>query len=574
MDQSDALTDWILANPTISTLVGLGLLALTWLWVHLGTRGDPPGKVGKPRQPVRTEGYRPDGAVFIPLELGPVVIDLQPGIRDTLHVGIGGTTGLGKSASVLSLFDLPIGILVCALDNTGPITGKVRSLPDGVEWTNDPAWGVGLDILQGPPRLVSEGLVAGYTARTSQDTGKYRRFARMRLWSAIEQLDAWGIERNLPDLVLALGQRSGEVEIDRACRDWAGQLTTLAKTLGPALGSDLDLVAAMRQRKKVLLRLNRFLSPEDAPMLGGMLLVHTRRAAEEAGVPFVIVVEEAGQLGQYQAQISALAQAGRDRGTPLVIISQNLSLLPLEVRNNASVWVSFAQEDEAELRFAGHKMRLKPEQLEREAFPDLGKGWCYVRAPGVPTTLVHVRKASSASPRRRVSVADAVAANVRTPENGHSRVEIIELERMQRPGLPAPGADMLDLLERVYRDGECERWSGKHDRAGHKVACTKECEDKEHADGCYGLVWWPLEEPRLDPKTGKLKTHEWQRVHRVRWRLSYGPIPLGDDGRPLTVDHRRTCPKDCSRLDHLVDLCTGSENSRRRWRVRGVSRTP
>src|SRR5712671_1741923 len=70
MAEPDALTDWILANPTISTLVGLGLLGVAWLWVHLGTRGEPPGKVGKPLPAVRTEGYRPDGAVFIPLELG------------------------------------------------------------------------------------------------------------------------------------------------------------------------------------------------------------------------------------------------------------------------------------------------------------------------------------------------------------------------------------------------------------------------------------------------------------------------------------------------------------------------
>jgi hypothetical protein len=75
-------------------------------------------------------------------------------------------------------------------------------------------------------------------------------------------------------------------------------------------------------------------------------------------------------------------------------------------------------------------------------------------------------------------------------------------------------------------------------------------------------VWWPLAEPT------ETRTHEWQRVHRVRWRMAYGPIPLDPvSGKPLTIDHRRTCPKDCSKLEHLNGPTSRSENSKRSWRV-------
>ena len=40
-------------------------------------------------------------------------------------------------------------------------------------------------------------------------------------------------------------------------------------------------------------------------------------------------------------------------------------------------------------------------------------------------------------------------------------------------------------------------------------------------------------------------------------------------GKKLTLDHRRTCPKDCSELTHL-QVVSRPENSRRRWRVVGV----
>jgi hypothetical protein len=62
-------------------------------------------------------------------------------------------------------------------------------------------------------------------------------------------------------------------------------------------------------------------------------------------------------------------------------------------------------------------------------------------------------------------------------------------------------------------------------------------------------------------------------AHRVVWRRVYGPIPNGEDGKPLTVDHRCGVTL-CQRPDHLEPV-TKAENTRRmqarrrRERLRG-----
>lgn len=343
--------------------------------------------------PVPTRKIRPRHRPYIPLVLGTVTIDLQPTIDGTIHTAIAGTSGKGKSTTVLQLLELEIGVLVIALDNTKPIRRAVREL-DGIEWTNEPDWPIGLDFLAGDPQVVAEVLVEGWTQTSTGDTKKWRSMAQDRMWSALIEMDHQGIRRNIPDLVAALWVKTGDGEVDRACRDWAGRLMRLQRVMGNSLGSGLDLVEAMRHQKKVLLRLNPYIHPKEAPMIGGMLLVHARRVAQEAGVPFVLIIEEAGQLDDYQEEIEPLAQAARDRGCPIILLTQNLSVLPIKVTNNVSVWISYAQEIQKEMRVAAERLRLEPEHLEIEMFPGKGEqqgiGWCYVRAPGVPTSLVHI----------------------------------------------------------------------------------------------------------------------------------------------------------------------------------------
>jgi hypothetical protein len=463
------------ANPLLvgAAFVGLWLVLVVLLRPRAGA-------AGKALPPISTRGVRPRGPVYIPLELGKVTIDLQPTATETVHVVIGGSTRTGKSTSVLPLFDLDIGVLCIALDISVPIEAKIRAL-GGIVWTNDPdECRIGLDILSGPARIASEGLVAGFP-KAAGNIGDYQRSAREVIWSGMDRMDAEGIDRSLPDIILALLRPMSDSEAARACRSWARKLANLYRIIGPTLGTDLDVVRAMRDRQKVLLKLNHFLSPDDSPFLAGMLLVLARRVMEQAGVPFVLIVEEAGQAAIAQGHLAPIAQAGAARGAPTVILTQNMSTLPLEVRNNLAVTVSFAQEDATEQRAAAARLELVPEQLRRSAFPDKGVGWCYVRAPGLPTTLAHVKQQRPLKPAPSpLLVGPSSGPSVRTVDGVWDVVERGQLDGWQPwpltlpDGTPnysedipeAPPAwvgtdrDMLRMWAQCVRTGRpCPLWS-------------------------------------------------------------------------------------------------------------------
>lgn len=462
----------------------------------------------------------------IPWKLGNLTVDLRGGSH-TIHAVVAGMSGTGKSTAVLSLLQGEMPALVVAFDNSRPI----RELFEAYGWTIwQPGGNIGWNILSGSPQVVSEVLTAGF-ARTDADTGYNRGLAQMRLWETLEDLDAMGEQRTLTALVDALERPGKNPDDTRACRTWANRFNRIAKSLGASLGNDLDLSECMRRGEKVLILPNRFLSPEDAPIIGGIALVQARRVAQEVG-NFLIVVEEAGQAGNRQVEMNALAQAGRDRGCPLIVLTQNMAKLPEEVVNNVKVWVSFAQESKREVTFAADRLRVDPELLQVETMPT---GYAWIRSPEHASTRQRLNLPRS--PKR-----DTLPLELRDTPVGHKpRViirEVLPTPVVGLPALPPPTGLNAVLAAGLYRDGECERWRGDHNDRG------------------YGRV--------------RLPDGRREYVHRLRWELAYGPIPLAADGMRMTIDHRRTCAKDCSRLDHL-EMVTRQVNSERRWRVRGVA---
>lgn len=541
---------WILIALAISFFV---LLLVVASMIESSDRERIRPKAGTATRPeVRTRGSRPKRA-YVPLVLGNVTVDLQPGLNDVLQVAIGGTTRLGKSTAVVNLFDLGIGVLTVALDDTVPLSKKVRSLADGTEWTSDPSSPIGLDLLDGPAQIAAEVMVGGFGL---VGTGKWQRIARDRLWEAMNMLDNRHEPRSLPALAAALMiPVPGNSEATRACRDWAERLIGLSRTLGPALGHDLNLVDAMRSQRKVLLRMNHFLSPLDAPMLGGILLVKARMVAASAGVPFVLIVEEAGQMAHYQQEIAPLTQAGGARGVSVVLITQNLSLLPLPVTNNISVWVTFAQEDDKELRFAANKMRLDPEQLHREAFPSngdkytQGRGWCYVRAPGVPTTLVRIKEQKPKVPERIEKVP------VLVPYRESARYELRQLDGWHPtpPALPAPTVRREPLPWWVGTDPDRRRAWGMMRRADEPAQMWHP--DRGFSEGTPCLVWTgSMTEGRpkmkLNGATPTVYRLTWEWAHVKKIKPSY------------EIDHLCGNPGCCD-PEHCEEV-TSQENIRRR----------
>jgi hypothetical protein len=450
VDRLALLILWLWREPAwgkpLLLVLALVVVVIFVIWLHAMDSIDQERlRRGRQEQtkalaPVPTKGYRPRGAVFIPFEIGGVTIDLQPRATETVHVLVAGTSRTGKSTSVLPLFDLPIGVLCIALD-VSPIEEKVLSV-GGKRWTNDPAeCNFGLNLLGGASMFASEGLVAGFP-KSEGNIGDWQRAAREVIWDGMDLMDSMGVERSIPAVVATLMQPMRDQELARVCRAWARKLQNLNRIMGATLGSDLDLVDAMRRGDKVICRLNRFLSPDDAPFIAGLLFVHGRRVMQEANVPFIFVVEEAGQAALAQSHMSPMAQAGAARGVALVAITQNASKLPIEVRNNFHVTVGFAQEDKHERDVIADRLELEADHLRRSAFPDNGVGWAYVRAPGVDTRLVHVRK--YAPDRQAAGLSRKVVGNGhRNGERGNGHEPVVngvwrEVDGWQ-PWVPALG---------------------------------------------------------------------------------------------------------------------------------------
>ncbi len=467
----------------------------------------------------------------IPWQLGNITVDLRGG-HHTIHAVVAGMSGTGKSTAVVPLIQAVDRALVVAFDNSRPI----RDLFEAQGWTIwQPGGDIGWDILSGSAQVVSEALTAGF-ARSDADTGYNRGLAQMRLWHALDDLDEAQQPRTLDALVSALKRNGANPDDTRACRTWANRFERIAMSLGPSLGADMDLSECMRNNEKVLILPNRFLSPEDAPIIGGIALVQARRVAQEVG-DFLLVVEEAGQAGARQVEMNALAQAGRDRGCPLVVLTQNMAKLPEEVVNNVKVWISFAQESKREVAFAAEHLRILPEDVQLENMPT---GYAWVRSPEHRPTRVKLRLPKFA--RREVVL--PIPTEYGEPAYRRRRTIVREIrQEVVLPALPSPGLKEQKLLEQIDRtQGECWLWTGSLSRDG------------------YGLVRWTYADGR--PANNRP-------AHQVVWEVINGrPFPVDETGRIMDWDHRRTCPRHCVYPGHGEPV-TRSENVKRMHRTRG-----
>jgi hypothetical protein len=293
----------------------------------------------------------------------------------------------------------------------------------------------------------------------------------------------------------------------------------------------------MRRNEKVLILPNRFLSPEDAPIIGGIALVQARRVAQEVG-NFLLVVEEAGQAGHRQIEMNALAQAGRDRGCPLVVLTQNMAKLPEEVVNNVKVWISFAQESRREVAFAAEHLRIDPELVQLENMPT---GVAWVRSPDHQPTRVKIKLPKLQ--RRDLVVTDPTEYGVPPKQGRRTVVREIRDAEPETLALPMPELRVRELLSKIDRSqGECWLWTGSVDKDG------------------YGIQYWTYADGRRPNN---------RRAHQVVWEVVNGcPFPTDETGRVMDWDHRRSCARHCVNPHHGEPV-SRSVNVQRMHRTRG-----
>jgi hypothetical protein len=490
-----------------------------------------------------------------------------------------GPTGAGKSASVATVrLDGARPTLCVTPDTSDPLREKADFIWTACESTDTP-----INFLMGEPTEVAERLTEVFR---SGGNGVWKRIARRATAQVIRDID----ESKQPRTLKLIGERlaqavRGDRELRTACAGWVERFLDLADQFGDSVGPDgIDLVDLLRHDPPLVIVLDNdaFEHPgltEDIVALG---LSEAKRCARRLPKGFRLVFEEAGQLGERIELAMPFFRAGRRRRITVDVLTQAETDLKYKgndaITSNIATRVYFAQDLESLQKAAADRLGLDHSELDPAKMRDF-TAWI---GHGRIRRLVRFPK-----PQKRVK---SVAVTVpHTPTDIRKRTVMADYPQLEGaealPMLPPPGREYAELLKNVYREGECERWSGKHDRAGHvqgcakgctkrhahKVGCSSDCAIKEHVDNCYGLVWWKLDEPRYDAKRDKVITHDWQRVHRVRWKLAYGAIGVDENGKPLTIDHGRLCAADCSRLEHLNGAVSGSENSKRRWRVIGIS---
>jgi hypothetical protein len=495
-----------------------------------------------------------------------------------------GPTGAGKSASVATVrLDGARPTLAVTPDTSDPIRAKADFIWTACESVDNP-----INFLIGEPTEVAERLTEVFR---SGGQGVWKRIARRATAQVIRDIDEQGNPRTLKLIgsMLSDAVRSDR-ELKTACAGWVERFLDLADQFGDSIGPDgVDLVDLLRHEPPLIIVLDNdaFEHPglvEDIVALG---LAEAKRCARRLPKGFRLVFEEAGQLGDRIELAAPFFRAGRRRRITVDVLTQAESDLQYHgndaITSNIATRVYFAQDLKSLQKTAADRLGLDHQELDPATMRDFS-AWV---SHGRIRRLIRFPKPQD----RHKSATDTVHWGIADIEertgydaSGISERPIgaIELQRAKLPMLPPPGREYMELLKNVYREGECERWAGKHDRAGHvqgcaqgcqkrhqhRVGCPVDCAIQEHVDNCYGLVWWPLDEPT------EKRTHDWQRVHRVRWKLAYGKIGIDENGKPLTIDHRRTCKKDCSRLEHLNGPVTGGENSKRRWRVLGISGKP
>jgi hypothetical protein len=422
-------------------------------------------------------------------------------------------TGGGKSASVAtSRVNGQRPTLIVTPDVSDPMRDATYRL-GGLVWTacesRQP-----VNFLIGSPTEVAERLTEVFR---SGGVGAWKRAARMATADVIRDIDADNEPRSLREIGNRLKDAvAADRELRTVCAGWVSRFLDLADQFGPSVGVDgEDLADLLNRGMTVLLDNDSF----DHSSLGGDVvalgLAEAKRCASLVPGGFRLIFEEAGQLGDRIDLAEPFFRAGRRRRIPVDVLTQAESDLNEGISANIATRAYFSQELKSLQKVAADRLGLDYRELDPSRMKDF-TAWI---SHGRIRRLVRFPKPPSVVSRR-----DTLSSNLRTDITGQNRqprtvIREIGLSRVELPALPGPTGIHALLAKGLYRDGECERWHGDHNDAG------------------YGRV-------RMPDGTRMY-------VHRLRYELAYGPIGFDDQGNRLTIDHRRTCAKDCSRLDHL-----------------------
>lgn len=284
------------------------------------------------------------------------------------HIGIVATTGARKS-TLLAMLAGEVGKpgIIITGDHAPPLENYTYSVGG---WVWRARGGIGWYPWGGPLELAVQR--AEYMQPKSGDDvgvgrGIFKQLARQE-WGAADER---GEPRTLGQLRKALPSitRNGQLSAGVA-EAWGSRLRELEESLGSSLGTELDIVEAIRSGITVMISLNSFQDVSNRKRFASIAVLEALRAADSVG-NIGVVIDEVGLVGA--DLFGDAVRTFRVRKVTGMFASQIVKDFPEEVRGNVGVWFlgQMSGGDRESRRWASDATfgRIAPEAFGEHALP-------------------------------------------------------------------------------------------------------------------------------------------------------------------------------------------------------------
>jgi hypothetical protein len=324
-------SDWRpMAPEAILIAFLLGLL--------LVTRAREPADPADLKQPVsmlaigRTSWFlRPFKRYRVPISVDGVTVETEH-----QHVGIVSITGGHKSSLLASLVASSPRLIAISGGLTEPLVNAVEA-EGGHVWM--PHGSLGLDLFSGTPDQLAQDWESIFP-KADGDVGVYRSLFRRAVRDMATAYDAEGRPRGTQLIRDALDQAAGTGRLGESMREgWAGRVIDLVDSLGPSIGSDVNVSDCLLAGVPMLYCLDSFDDPGMSPIFAAVILRQVVRATNvpKAQRGFTrVIVDELALFGA--KQLAEAMRVWRGRRVQFVGASQLASDFPKEIRGHINVW--------------------------------------------------------------------------------------------------------------------------------------------------------------------------------------------------------------------------------------------
>jgi hypothetical protein len=437
----------------LSVYVFLGLIALALVMLVM-TGGS---SVQEPEEPVLPPVGRPGMLArrFARHERPIELFGRRYDVYEKL-IGIASIPGTGKSTLLAELMWQSGGRCICVSGGKSPPLIDTVYAMGGRHW--EATGTLGLDLLSGEPQRIVQVLEEMFD-KGAGDGGLYRMMFREIAQDRIEADDEKGIPRSFDAIIDALrradpDQYPGITPTMRG--NWITRMRGVVRSLGPAIGTDLNLVEACEQNVPVLFTLDKRKDPSGAlRRLFAKAAISAGTQAVAAGYAPMFLIDEIGLLDA-QA-IAEDARTFREAGVLFAAAGHLKDDFGRDLRGLCDFWVfGTLAADEPETRLWASATTFKTKPPEAFGGHSLPKGSFIVwDGKRVDDTLVVPRyrprewRALHPKPLPEHAPPPSTGSPVTSPESPVSPVPV-----------PTPEAEDESEGPKWWREMPCPEWLG------------------------------------------------------------------------------------------------------------------